>query len=109
MNKPSIFALGVVLLSASTGLADVSRNEGLDAAQVSAGMKSIAGPVAACAGRTAGTVKIAVKVGADGAVMSAAVVSAPEPAIGSCVASAVQTAVFAKTKVGGSFTYPVAF
>jgi len=50
-----------------------------------------------------------VKVAGSGAVSSVTVKESPDSALGSCVASAVQKATFAKTQNGGSFSYPFTF
>jgi len=56
-----------------------------------------------------GTVKVSVTVGGDGNVSDVNVQEAPDPALGSCVAAAMQAAKFGKSKAGGSFTYPFVF
>jgi TonB family protein len=56
-----------------------------------------------------GQVKVSVKVGGDGRVVSVSVKSSPDPALGNCVAGAMQKASFAKTQNGGSFSYPFVF
>jgi hypothetical protein len=83
----------------------------LDKAAVRAGMATVKPAVVACGEKSGdkGTVKIAMKVKADGAVESASVASAPSDALGACVATALRKAQFAKTVNGGSFTYPFAF
>jgi len=50
-----------------------------------------------------------VQVGGDGRVSNVAVETTPDPALGACVAAAVQKASFAKTQNGGSFSYPFVF
>jgi TonB family protein len=56
-----------------------------------------------------GKVKVKVQVGGDGRVSNVAVETTPDPALGACVAAAVQKASFAKTQNGGSFSYPFVF
>jgi TonB family protein len=83
----------------------------LDKAAVRAGMATVKPAVVACGEKSGdkGTVKIAMKVKPDGMVEDASVASAPNDALGSCVATALRKAQFAKTVNGGSFTYPFAF
>jgi len=56
-----------------------------------------------------GQVLVSVKVAADGQVASVAVMTTPDPTLGSCVRAAVERATFAKTQRGGSFRYPFVF
>ena len=51
-------------------------------------------------------VKVNVKVTPADGVTSVSMKSSPDAALGSCVASAMQKATFAKTQNGGSFAYP---
>jgi len=83
----------------------------LDRDMISAGVAKVSGRAQSCGGQSSakGTVKVGVKVGADGRVTSVTVKSTPDPALGSCVASAMQKATFAKTQSGGSFAYPFTF
>ncbi len=53
-----------------------------------------------------GTVKVHVRVGSSGSVENVDVTSTPDPALGACVAAAVQKASFAPTQHGGAFSYP---
>ena len=52
-----------------------------------------------------GTVKVQVKVGADGKVGSVAAAGSRDAKLNACVADAVKTATFAKTDKGGTFDY----
>jgi len=81
----------------------------LDRASISAGIAKVKTKVMACGDSTKGTgkVKVEVKVAPDGKVTS--VTAEPNEKLGACVAAAVKTAVFAKTDVGGSFSYPFVF
>ena len=81
--------------------------EELDNTAISNAMAQIRSRVDACAGRLAGraTVRVKVTVSPDGRVLAARSQRAPRPVIGSCVARAVEGAVFPKTLRGGSFTH----
>lgn len=83
----------------------------LDREMIGAGVAKISGRAQSCGGQSSakGTVKVGVKVGADGRVTSVTVKSSPDPALGTCVASAMQKATFGKTQSGGSFAYPFTF
>lgn len=78
---------------------------------ISRGIAAVKGRVAECADQSTakGTVKVRVRVGADGLVTSVTVDVAPDAVLGACVAAAVQRAVFARTQRGGSFSYPFVF
>jgi molybdopterin adenylyltransferase len=84
---------------------------GLDKPQIRAGVASVKPAVIACGEKTPvkGTVKLAVTVDPSGAVQEVNVVAAPDDALGSCVATAMRKARFAKTTKGGSFSYPFVF
>ena len=56
-----------------------------------------------------GQVLVSVKVAAVGCVIDMIIKSTPDPALGTCVATAIQNATFAKTQSGGSFRYPFVF
>jgi TonB family protein len=85
--------------------------EALDRSMISAGIGAVKSRVAGCAAKSSakGQVKVSVKVSPDGSVASASIKQTPDPALGSCVASTIQRARFAKTQAGGSFTYPFVF
>jgi predicted Zn finger-like uncharacterized protein len=84
----------------------------LDQADIIAGMKVISGKIQSCNDtyRVAGSFKVKVTVGADGAV-SAATASPPMGGTptGSCVEKAVRAAKFKKTKNSITFNYPYNF
>jgi TonB family protein len=86
--------------------------EALDKSMVRAGIDRVKPRVVACgekSGGAKGTVKISMQVSPDGAVTSASVAAAPDPALGECVLAAMRSAKFGKTVNGASFTYPFAF
>jgi TonB family protein len=84
--------------------------EGLDRVSISEGIAAVKGRVAACGSQGAkGKVKVKVRVAASGAVTNVDVEATPDPALGACVARAIQKAVFPKTQLGGSFSYPFVF
>ncbi len=85
--------------------------ESLDRAMISSGIAAVKARVTSCGDRSQakGKVKVHVKVGGDGRVTNVSVDSAADPALGACVAAAVQKASFAKTANGGSFSYPFVF
>ncbi|MBV8756304.1 MAG: AgmX/PglI C-terminal domain-containing protein [Deltaproteobacteria bacterium] len=85
--------------------------ETLDKAAVKAGIADVKPAVQQCGEEhyAKGTVKITLTVSADGAVTDATVSESPLPELGSCVASALKRASFAKTKNGAVFTYPFMF
>jgi len=86
-------------------------DDGLDKPQIRTGVASVKPAVIACGEKTPvkGTVKLAVTVDPSGAVQEVNVVAAPDDALGSCVATAMRRARFAKTTKGGSFSYPFVF
>ena len=86
-------------------------SESLDRQAISSGIASVKAAVAACGPTSSakGNVKVHVRVGANGLVTNVDVESAPDAALGGCVAAAVQRAVFPKTQQGGSFSYPFVF
>jgi TonB family protein len=83
----------------------------LDKAAVRSAIEKVKPAVVACGEKNSekGTVKIAMTVKPDGSVSDASVAASPDDALGSCVASALRKAQFAKTVNGGSFTYPFVF
>ncbi len=85
--------------------------EDLQKADISAGIAKVRGRVEGCAAKSnaKGTVKVSVKVAGGGSVSSVTVKESPDPALGSCVAAAIQKATFNKTQNGGSFSYPFTF
>ena len=85
--------------------------ESLDKSMVRAGVERVKPRVVACGEKSPvkGTVRISLAVAPDGAVTTASVADAPDPALGACVLSAMKSAKFGKTVNGASFTYPFAF
>jgi predicted Zn finger-like uncharacterized protein len=85
--------------------------ETLDRTMISSGVSKVRGRVDSCASRSSakGEVKVQVKVAASGSVSSVSVKNTPDPSLGSCVASAMEKASFAKTQNGGTFSYPFIF
>ena len=85
--------------------------DSLTKADISAGVGKISAKATACGAKSSakGKVTVSVKVSGGGTVTSVTVKESPDPALGSCVASAMQKATFAKTKNGGSFSYPFRF
>ena len=83
----------------------------LDKSMISAGIAGIKARVNTCGDKSSakGKVTVHVKVGTDGHVSNVTVESAPDPALGACVAAAVQKASFPKNANGGSFKYPFVF
>ena len=85
--------------------------DALDRSMISSGIGSIKGKATACGDRSSakGVVKVHVKVEGSGKVSSVSVSQTPDPALGACVAAAVQKASFQPTQNGGSFSYPFPF
>ncbi|MDB4958756.1 MAG: family finger-like protein [Myxococcales bacterium] len=85
--------------------------DALDRSMISAGVGNVKGRVTSCGDKSSakGKVKVHVKVGSDGRVQNVNVEVTPDPALGACVAAAMQKASFAKTQTGGSFSYPFVF
>jgi len=83
----------------------------LDRAMIERGLDGVHQAVLACGTKFAakGTVEILVEVGATGQVVRASIQTTPDPDLGTCVTSAMASAVFAKTRRGGSFIQPVVF
>jgi TonB family protein len=85
--------------------------ESLERATMSEGINKVKSKVMSCGEKSSakGTVRVSVKVAPEGHVTSVTVKSSLDPGIDSCVSGAVQKATFAKTKTGGSFSYPFTF
>lgn len=85
--------------------------DSLDRAMISDGVAKVKARAQACGDKSSakGQVKVSVKVGADGHVVSVTVRNTPDPGLGNCVAAAMQKATFARTQSGGSFAYPFQF
>jgi len=83
----------------------------LDRTAISNGVNTVKSAVAACAttAPAKGTVKVHVRVAANGLVTNVDVIATPTAALGACVAAAMQRAVFERTRQGGSFSYPFVF
>ena len=83
----------------------------LSHAAISQGMARIKPKIDACAAKSQhqGTVTVSVKVFSSGGVDDVKVKSSPDGSLGACVARAVQTAAFARTQRGGTFSYPFRF
>jgi TonB family protein len=77
----------------------------LDRNAIASGLASVNAAVMACRSAGTGAVKVRIAVRGDGQVADAGVESAPDPALGACVVSAVQRAQFPRTKSGRSFKY----
>jgi hypothetical protein len=100
------------LASAQTPSAPPPSGKGLDRAAISAGIMKVKPQILACgdANKSAGgTVKVTTKVAPDGKVTSASQQGASDPKLGDCVVAVMKKATFAKTDVGGSFSYPFVF
>ena len=82
--------------------------ETLDRAAISAGIAKVKAKVMACGKAGGGKVKATVQVRANGTVASVKA-TAPNQVLGDCVEAAIETAQFAKTQKGGSFSYPFVF
>ncbi|HEU0030874.1 MAG TPA: hypothetical protein VFQ53_09580 [Kofleriaceae bacterium] len=85
-----------------------SLSDSLDRAAIADGMAQIRSLARAC-GPAKGQVMVHVRVTAAGSVGSVTVESAPDDAVGACVAAAVRHASFSRTVRGGSFRYPFVF
>jgi TonB family protein len=85
--------------------------ESLDRPMISNGIATVKGRVMSCGDKLSakGQVKVRVKVRPDGTVDNVTVISAPDDALGACVATQIKKATFRKTQNGGSFAYPFVF
>jgi TonB family protein len=83
----------------------------LDRAMISEGVAHIRKRIESCGDKTTarGTVAAQVVVSPDGHVAHVQVDTAPDPALGNCVAGAMAKAQFTPTQSGGRFTYPFVF
>jgi len=90
----------------SSGLPDA-----LDRASIASGIASVKARIMACGdvSTAKGIVKIRVHVEGDGHVLSVIVETAPDRALGNCVAHNVEQAVFERTQHGAVFGYPFVF
>ncbi|HUS31115.1 MAG TPA: hypothetical protein VMZ53_21540 [Kofleriaceae bacterium] len=85
--------------------------ESLTRETISTAMASVKSQVTLCGDvyKVHGKVKVNVKVSPNGAVTNVEIAATPDPQLGACVAGVIQHAVFAKSQVGGSFSYPFVF
>jgi hypothetical protein len=83
----------------------------LDRAMISDAVAKVKAPIRACGDQfpAKGQVKVSVKVRPDGFVAAVTVKNTPSPELGACVAARMETALFARTLNGGSFSYPYTF
>jgi TonB family protein len=88
---------------------DSNLPEKLTRSDITAGINKVRGGVTGCSSKGSGEVKVTVKVDGSGSVGDVSVKSAPNAALGTCVANAVKKAKFAKTQQGATFTYPFVF
>ena len=81
----------------------------LDRAMITAAVAAVRPRVLECAapGGTAQLVRVTVDVGADGSVVRATVLEAPEPSIGECAAEILRGASFRQTSAGTSFVFRI--
>jgi predicted Zn finger-like uncharacterized protein len=85
--------------------------ESLDRAMISDGVAKVKTRAQACGDKSPakGQVKVSVKVSPDGHVVNVQVKNTPDQALANCVVGVMQTAKFARTQSGGSFSYPFQF
>jgi TonB family protein len=88
---------------------DSNLPEKLTRSDITAGINKVRSGVTGCSSKGSGEVKVTVKVEGSGSVGDVSVKSAPNAALGTCVANAVKKAKFAKTQEGATFTYPFVF
>jgi predicted Zn finger-like uncharacterized protein len=90
---------------------DSNLPEQLDSSMIKAGIDKVKGKAQACGSKSSakGAVKVRIKATPEGRVGSVDVVSSPDDALGSCVASALRGATFAKTQRGMGFAYTLSF
>jgi hypothetical protein len=83
----------------------------LDLTTIPVGIRTVMPRVLACGTQSTakGKVQVHLKVMPDGHVAKASVKTAPDAVLGACVASAMAGALFPKTDLGGTFTYPFTF
>jgi predicted Zn finger-like uncharacterized protein len=97
--------------STTTTKVDSSLPEQLDSSMIKAGIDRVKGRAQACGSKSSakGSVKVKIKATPEGRVGSVDVISSPDDALGSCVASALRGASFAKTQRGMGFAYTLSF
>jgi predicted Zn finger-like uncharacterized protein len=95
--------------SGGGGGSNANLPEKLDRGDITQGITKVRSSVTGCGSKGKGEVEVTVKVEGSGSVGSVTVKSAPNAALGTCVANAVKKAKFAKTQQGATFTYPFVF
>jgi outer membrane biosynthesis protein TonB len=90
---------------------DVLVGDELDRAAIATGIAGIKASIVGCGNdsKVGGTVKVHVQVSPDGKVANASIEGKTDAKLNNCIANAMKTATFAKTKIGGSFSYPFVF
>ena len=85
--------------------------DALDRAGIASGIASVKAKILSCGdvSTAKGMVKVRVRVEGNGHVASVVVDTAPDPALGNCVAHFIQQAVFERTQNGAAFGYPFVF
>jgi hypothetical protein len=85
--------------------------DALDRAAIATGIAGIKASIVGCGNDSTvgGTVKVHVQVSPDGKVANASIEGKTDAKLNNCIANAMKTATFAKTKIGGSFSYPFVF
>lgn len=93
------------------GKVDSNLPEQLDSGMIKAGIDKVKGRAQACGSKSSakGAVKVRIKATPEGKVGSVDIVSSPDDALASCVASALKGATFAKTQRGMGFAYTLSF
>jgi S1-C subfamily serine protease len=93
------------------GSGSVAPPDSLDRAMISAGIEGVRDRVSRCVEDwpASGTVKVHVRVDAEGHVSEVTVSETPKEGLGRCVAGVIGKATFARTKNGGTFSYPFSF
>jgi RNA polymerase sigma factor (sigma-70 family) len=81
----------------------------LDRDIIKDGIAKVKSGVAACPTEYGGVVKVWMRVAPEGEVTESRVVSTPSQPLGACVAHVLDSATFAATQEGGSFSYPFVF
>ena len=112
-NQPCCAKKGGKPSGGNTGGGKVDSNlpEQLDSGMIKAGIDKVKGRAQACGSKSSakGAVKVRIKATPEGKVGSVDIVSSPDDALASCVASALKGATFAKTQRGMGFAYTLSF
>jgi hypothetical protein len=97
--------------SLPTSTSSITLPDTLDRDMIMAGLGTVKVRVKACGSRSAikGGVRVHIVVDPIGHVTDVRVDSAPDEALGACVATAIRDATFAPTQLGASFWYPAVF